>query len=118
MKPLNPDQARNFANVRPEDLLGPLGTGVTSRNHGLEAAAKLAEEAADWHADLPDARPKAASDALAALARRIRARKEAETIATAEDVCFTAIGPSSPFGHLCIGPVSWSQIALSLADYP
>jgi hypothetical protein len=111
MKPLSPDQVRNFANVHPEDRLEPLGTGVTSRNHGLEAAAKLAEEAADWHAGLPDARPKAASDALAALARRIRARKEPETIATAEEVYFTAIGPSSPFGHLCIGPVSWSQIA-------
>jgi hypothetical protein len=111
MKPLSPDQAQKFANVRPEDRLGPLGTGVASRNHGLEAAAKLAEEAAGWHAGLPDARPKAASDALGALATRIRARKEPETIATADDVYFTAIGPSSPFGHLCIGPVNWSQIA-------
>jgi hypothetical protein len=95
MKPLSPDQARKFADVGPEDRFRPLGTGVVSRNHGLEAAAKLAEEAAEWHAGLPDARPEAASDALAALARRIRARKEPETIATAEHVYFTAIGPSS-----------------------
>jgi hypothetical protein len=59
----------------------------------------------------PDARPKAASDALAALARRIRSRKEPATIANAHDVHFTAIAPSGPFGHLCIGPVNWSQIA-------
>jgi hypothetical protein len=111
MKPLSPDQAQKWANLQPDERSGPLGTGVTSRNHGLEAAAKLAEEAAAWHSGLPNARPKAASDALAALARRIRSRKEPATIATVDDVHFAAIAPSGPFGHLCIGPVNWSQIA-------
>jgi hypothetical protein len=93
------------------DGSAPPGTGVACRNEGLEAAAKLADDAAEWHRGFRDTRPEATREALAALARRLRARKDPEPISqAADDVSFTAIGPTGPFGHLCIGPVNWSHI--------